>query len=92
MDNPIPATIILISGDRDFAYAISVLRFRQYQAVIVVPSLPSAHPSLTSQASAVLEWDADVLRKRKVLNNSSGSSSSSNSFQSKSDFAVHSSM
>ncbi|KAG1732621.1 NYN domain-containing protein [Suillus paluster] len=30
IDNPSPATIILIAGDRDYAYAISTLRLRQY--------------------------------------------------------------
>jgi len=58
IDNPAPATIILISGDRDFAYAFSILRLRQYQLVLVAP--PSAHTSLTSQASVCMDWASEV--------------------------------
>jgi hypothetical protein len=28
-------TIVLISGDRDFIYAISVLRLRQYRVIVI---------------------------------------------------------
>ncbi|KAJ7489913.1 NYN domain-containing protein [Mycena galericulata] len=58
MDHPAPATLILISGDRDFAYPISVLRLRRYQIVVI--SL-AAHISLKSQASVCLDWNADVM-------------------------------
>ena len=58
IDNPAPATIILISGDRNFAYAFSILRLRQYQVVLVAP--PSAHTSLTSQASVCMDWGSEV--------------------------------
>ncbi|KAI0371739.1 DUF537-domain-containing protein, partial [Pilatotrama ljubarskyi] len=54
IDNPAPATIVLISGDRDFVYAVSVLRLRRYRVVVVAPY--TAHASLKSQASAVLDW------------------------------------
>ena len=37
MDNPAPSTIILISGDGDFAYAVSVLASRQYRIIILAP-------------------------------------------------------
>ncbi|KAJ2917206.1 hypothetical protein MD484_g3172, partial [Candolleomyces efflorescens] len=59
MDNPAPATILLISGDRDYAYAISVLRLRQYDIVLFTNS--NAHSSLTSQASVTFDWAADIL-------------------------------
>ncbi|TFK42910.1 NYN domain-containing protein [Crucibulum laeve] len=59
IDNPAPSTIILISGDRDFAYAISVLRMRRYRVVLV--TLPNAHASLISQASVCLDWNSDIL-------------------------------
>jgi len=60
-DNLVPATIILISGDRDFAYGVSVLRQRRYRIVVVVPY--AAHDSLTFQASETLRWDVDILGK-----------------------------
>lgn len=62
MDNSPPSTIILITGDRDFAYLISVLALRQYQTVVIVP--PNYHSSLTYQASVVLDWDTQILQKQ----------------------------
>ncbi|KAF5324452.1 hypothetical protein D9611_004319 [Ephemerocybe angulata] len=59
MDNPAPATIVVISGDRDFAYAMAVLRLRQYDVVLI--TLSNAHISLTSQASTYYDWALDVL-------------------------------
>ena len=59
IDNPAPTTILLISGDRDFAYAISVLRLRRYQVVLI--TLSNAHVSLTSQASVCHDWSSDIL-------------------------------
>ncbi|KIM48862.1 hypothetical protein M413DRAFT_438036 [Hebeloma cylindrosporum] len=59
IDNPAPSTLVLISGDRDFAYALSILRLRRYQVVLV--TLSTAHPSLTSQASICFDWLNDIL-------------------------------
>jgi len=59
IDNPAPSTIILLSGDRDFAYAVSILRLRRYRVVIV--SLAGAHTSLKSQASTYLDWTTDIV-------------------------------
>ena len=59
IDNPAPTTILLISGDRDFAYAMSVLRLRRYQVVLI--TLSNAHVSLTSQASVCHDWSSDIL-------------------------------
>ena len=59
LDNTAPATVILISGDRDFAYAVSVLRNRRYRLVLIAPA--TAHVSLKSQSSVVLDWNGDVL-------------------------------
>lgn len=63
LDTPAPATIVLISGDRDFVYAVSVLRLRRYRVVLVAPQ--QTHNSLRSQATAVLDWSTDVLGKEK---------------------------
>ncbi|RXW15532.1 hypothetical protein EST38_g10322 [Candolleomyces aberdarensis] len=53
------STIVMISGDRDFAYAIAVLCLRKYQVVVI--TLPNAHPSLVAQASATFSWLDHVL-------------------------------
>ncbi|KAJ8078557.1 hypothetical protein PM082_012840 [Marasmius tenuissimus] len=50
------STIVLISGDRDFAYPVSILRFRMCQVIVISPTLPGAHLSLRSQASTFLDW------------------------------------
>ena len=60
IDNTAPSTIVLISGDRDFAYALSVLRLRRYRVILI--TLPSAHASLVSQATLHFDWALDVLR------------------------------
>lgn len=59
IDTPAPATVILISGDRDFVYAVSVLRLRQYHVVVVAPA--TAHISLRSRAAVVHDWETEVL-------------------------------
>ncbi|KAJ7597844.1 NYN domain-containing protein [Mycena floridula] len=63
IDNPGPYTFILISGDRDFAYAAAVLRLRQYRVVVISPTLPAVHASLKSQASLCLDWTIDIMSK-----------------------------
>ena len=60
MDNSPPSTIILITGDRDFAYLVSILMLRQYHIIVIVP--PNHHSSLTYQASVVLDWNTQVLQ------------------------------
>ncbi|KAJ3512356.1 hypothetical protein NLJ89_g3567 [Agrocybe chaxingu] len=60
IDNPPPSTaIILITGDRDFAYALSILRLRRYHVVLL--TLANAHPSLTMQASVCYDWVSEVI-------------------------------
>ena len=62
-DNSPPATIILISGDRDFAYLLSTVRWRKYNVVLVSNSFMT-HESLTAQASVVYDWQSDILKTR----------------------------
>ncbi len=59
LDNPAPSTVVLITGDRDFAYAFSVLKLRRYRTILV--TLPNAHASLTFQASIRFDWYRDVV-------------------------------
>lgn len=59
MDYPAPSTVILISGNRDFAHAVSILRLRRYRVVIISP--PGTHISLASRASVRMDWNLDVL-------------------------------
>ncbi|KAJ3042214.1 hypothetical protein HDV00_007924 [Rhizophlyctis rosea] len=60
IDHPPPATIVLISGDRDFVYALSTLRNRRYNIILIVPN-KGASVILKSQANAILEWRYDVI-------------------------------
>jgi NYN domain len=59
IDNPVPSTVVLISGDRDFAYALAMLRLRRYRVVLI--TLSNAHPSLRAQASLCFDWISDIL-------------------------------
>jgi hypothetical protein len=59
-----PATIILIAGDRDYAYAMSTLRLRKYTVVLIVPPAQNISQSLESQASVVIDWNHAILGKR----------------------------
>ncbi|KAI8809842.1 NYN domain-containing protein [Cladochytrium replicatum] len=61
MDHPPPTTIVLISGDRDYVYALSVLRNRRYNIVCIAPS--NASVILRSQANTILDWKFDVLNQ-----------------------------
>ncbi|KAF8894335.1 limkain-b1-type NYN domain-containing protein, partial [Gymnopilus junonius] len=54
IDTPALSTVVLITGDRDFTYAISTLKLRMYRVVLV--TLSNAHASLTAQASVCLDW------------------------------------
>ncbi|TFK26434.1 hypothetical protein FA15DRAFT_294808 [Coprinopsis marcescibilis] len=57
--SPPTTTFMIISGDRDFAYALSILTLRLYQVVLV--TLPNAHISLTKQATVCFDWFSDVI-------------------------------
>lgn len=76
MDNPAPAVIMLISGDRDFVYAVSVLRHRKYDVVLVIPP-QGAHITLKHQANVVLEWKYDIFEESAVRGGSGGADASS---------------
>jgi NYN domain len=39
MDNFAPGTVILITGDQDFTYVISILRMRCYCVIVIAPSI-----------------------------------------------------
>ena len=60
-DTPPPATVVLISGDRDFAYLLSTVRWRKYNVVLISNSFMT-HESLTIQASVAYDWRSDVLK------------------------------
>ncbi|KZT13046.1 DUF537-domain-containing protein [Laetiporus sulphureus 93-53] len=55
LGQPAPSTIILISGDKDFAYAVSTLSLRQYTMIVIAPKF--AHDTLrVVQTAALLPW------------------------------------
>lgn len=55
-DNRTPASIMLISGDEDFAPAVQKLVQRGYTIVIAIPSLATASSALTKAGSYVWDW------------------------------------
>lgn len=60
LDVPPPARIVLLSGDRDFAYPLSLIRGRGYQVVLITPPV-GAVPILKASANYVARWRQDVL-------------------------------
>ncbi|KAK0553785.1 hypothetical protein OC861_000817 [Tilletia horrida] len=60
IDHPAPARIVLLSGDRDFAYALGTLRNRGFFITLITPPAHVA-PILEASAHTVLRWRQDVL-------------------------------
>ncbi|KAF8969793.1 hypothetical protein BDZ97DRAFT_160431 [Flammula alnicola] len=58
-DHGVPRTFVVITGDRDLAYAVSVLRMRNFRVVVMSPA--GTHSDLGAQASAQLDWSKLVL-------------------------------
>lgn len=61
IDTAAPATIVIISGDRDFAYAASILRSRKYEVILLMPD--TTHESLLYQATTIIDWKSEVVNK-----------------------------
>ncbi|TFK42909.1 NYN domain-containing protein [Crucibulum laeve] len=59
MDHAYPQTFLVITSDKDFAYAIGVLRLRRYRVVVLSSAL--THASLSSQASVSMDWSKEGL-------------------------------
>jgi hypothetical protein len=55
LDTPAPATIVVISGDRDFAYAIAILRNRKYKLNLISGSNVSDR-GLRQKVDKVYQW------------------------------------
>ncbi|KIY65038.1 hypothetical protein CYLTODRAFT_76659 [Cylindrobasidium torrendii FP15055 ss-10] len=54
---PEEATVVIISGDRDYSPTISKLRHRAFRVVVICPVHGNAHPSLVANASEAIDWD-----------------------------------
>jgi hypothetical protein len=63
LDTDAPAaTIVLLSGDQDFTYAISILRMRNYRVVVVAPQ--QSHKNFKHRASDIFDWDVFVVGRK----------------------------
>jgi hypothetical protein len=61
LDNtPQTTALVVITGDRDFAYAISMLQNRGYRVVAIVPT--ASHASVRANASTVVDWTSAILK------------------------------
>ena len=61
IDNPAPTTMVLISGDRDFIYTVSILSLRRYRVVLLAPC--AVYTGIKAQVNAVYRWPDDFLPK-----------------------------
>jgi hypothetical protein len=68
IDHHSPATVVLIAGDRDYAYAMSTLRLRQYNVILIAPTSPDVSQSLKSQASLMINWNYAISRRCQEAN------------------------
>ena len=55
VDNSPPQILVLISGDRDYAYPLAKLRLRGYEVILLIPPV-GAHPTLQAQADRIIDW------------------------------------
>ncbi|KAL3515284.1 hypothetical protein ACH5RR_022186 [Cinchona calisaya] len=56
LDNPPPSSIMLISGDVDFAPALHILGQRGYTVILVIPSGVGVSSALCNAGSFVWDW------------------------------------
>ncbi|KAF5751197.1 Endonuclease or glycosyl hydrolase [Tripterygium wilfordii] len=56
LDNPPPSSIVLISGDVDFAPALHILGQRGYTVILVIPSGVGVSSALSSAGKFVWDW------------------------------------
>lgn len=59
-------TFVVITEDKDFTYALSTLRLRNYQVVLIHKD--QAHPILRSRASQCHDWNAVVNQNKAPTN------------------------
>ncbi|CAA7058607.1 unnamed protein product [Microthlaspi erraticum] len=60
LDHPPPSTIVLITGDVDFAPALHVLGQRGYNVVLIIPSGVYVNPALINAGKFVWDWHSIV--------------------------------
>ena len=57
LDNPPPSSLVLISGDRDYAQMLSKLTLRGYHVVVVAPASTITQDGLRlAQYNEMYEW------------------------------------
>ncbi|EFI27499.1 hypothetical protein CC1G_15534 [Coprinopsis cinerea okayama7 len=68
-DNPAPATVVVVSEDRDYSYAVATLCLRGYDVVLIRRN--EVHPGMTIHSATYRTWDsvtkrAELLAKKPV--------------------------
>ncbi|TRM61731.1 NYN domain-containing protein [Schizophyllum amplum] len=64
LSQPGPVTVVLVSGDRDFAYTASVLRQRGHKVVLICHARPGPHRSLAAQVGECVDWNQEILKMK----------------------------
>lgn len=57
LENQSPTVLVLITGDKDFTYAISILRMKGHEVYIIFPPGTRTHQGLKHIATGILDWD-----------------------------------
>jgi uncharacterized LabA/DUF88 family protein len=66
MENSPPQTIVLISGDIDYAYSLATLRMRGYKVILIIPPV-GAHRILREQTDVIYEWAEMMKAERETI-------------------------
>ena len=60
MDNSQDASLVLITGNADFAYVLATLRLRKFRVIVVSPSV-AQHIGLKALASDFIDWNSQII-------------------------------
>lgn len=57
LESESPTVLVLITGDKDFTYAVSKLRMKGHDVYIIYPPGTRTHHGLKHLANGILDWD-----------------------------------
>ncbi|EPQ51809.1 hypothetical protein GLOTRDRAFT_140791 [Gloeophyllum trabeum ATCC 11539] len=66
-DNLGPITIVVVSGDPYISYALSILRLRGHQVVVIAPK--GCGMPVEQTVDMFMDWESDILAKSQKLSN-----------------------
>jgi hypothetical protein len=62
MDSSQEASLVLITGNTDFAYVLATLRLRKFRVIVISPSV-AQDTGLNALASVFIDWNSQIIGK-----------------------------